>query len=434
MALWDQLKWSLRHSKRQFLESILVVLAITLGVGVIITVLAMVLSVGQQYRANEQAEHFRTLELMGKIESIRRDGAPLALLGSDSKSVDWSATLEELEEFQEHLPSTMHAYVEMHWSATTPLLPEEDSDEESTTPWYSNTNQLFIMGTTPDYFSFNGSTLQRGNFFLPDDVKKKNPVIVLPDSLATELFGDSNPLGQDIPVVLFGDGASADYTVIGVLDPPEEEEVGFRFGNMRMAYAPVTMSPYATSGEGDEMQFSNVSIGLDVGVDIAAALEIATSEARLIWGDQVALRSSLVEFRESQQQTQRYALLIGVFASVGLVIAVINILNLMLARVLKRTKSVGLSMALGSSRKMVFRQFMMEAFTLGMVGSFLGILFSFALVKILENAIGVFFATGMWGTRVLLGIAIGLVVSLFFGVYPAYLGSRTNPVDALRTD
>lgn len=46
---------------------------------------------------------------------------------------------------------------------------------------------------------------------------------------------------------------------------------------------------------------------------------------------------------------QRYALLIGMLASVGLVIAVINILNLMLARVLKRTKAVGLSMALGSS-------------------------------------------------------------------------------------
>ena len=51
---------------------------------------------------------------------------------------------------------------------------------------------------------------------------------------------------------------------------------------------------------------------------------------------------------------QRYALLIGVFASVGLIIAVINILNLMLARVLKRTKSIGLSMALGSSASWSF--------------------------------------------------------------------------------
>ncbi len=434
MALWDQLKWSFRHSKRQLLESILVVVAIALGVGVVITVLAMVLSVGQQYRHNEQAEHFRTLELMGRMESIRRDGAPLTLLGSDVENRDWSATLEELEEFQAHLPSTMHAYTEVHWTGTTPLLPEEDADDESMRPWYLDVNQLYIMGTTPEYFAFNASRLQSGDFFLTDDVRDKNPVIVLPDSLAMELFGDSNPVGQVIPIVLFGDGDPINYTVIGVLEPPESEEgMGFRFGTTRMAYAPITMSPYSP-GQGGQRGFNTISIGLDVGVDIATALQTATSEARLIWGDQIALRSSLIEFRASQQQMQRYALLIGVFASVGLVIAVINILNLMLARVLKRTKSIGLSVALGSSRKMVFRQFMMEAFTLGIIGSFFGILLSFALVEILEKALGAFFMTGMWGTRLSLGIAMGLIVSLFFGIYPAYLGSRTNPVDALRTD
>jgi putative ABC transport system permease protein len=146
------------------------------------------------------------------------------------------------------------------------------------------------------------------------------------------------------------------------------------------------------------------------------------------------VRSALLEFRESQKQLQRYALLIGILASVGLVIAVINILNLMLARVLKRTKSIGLSMALGSSRQMVFRQFMLEAFTLGIIGSILGILLSFALVEVLKKALGAFFAANMLGTRVLLGFGLGFAVSLLFGVYPAYLGSRTNPVDALRTD
>ncbi len=66
-------------------------------------------------------------------------------------------------------------------------------------------------------------------------------------------------------------------------------------------------------------------------------------------------------------------MIIGIFASLGLIIAVINILNLMLARVLKRTKSIGLSMALGSSRRLVFRQFVSEASFLGLVGSALGI-------------------------------------------------------------
>lgn len=437
MSLWDQVKWSLRHSKKQILESLLVVIAIALGVGVIITVLAMFLSVGQQNRDNEQAQHFRILELMGKNEASRRDGAPLTLLGSDAESrADWSATLEEIEEFQKHLPSTMHAYVEMHWSAKTPLLPEEeDSEEDSTSRWYYDSNQVFIMGTLPEYFAFNGASLHTGNFFLRDDVKNANRVLVIPDSLATDLFGDHDPLGQVIPLITFGEGESIDYTVIGVLDPPEQEEGRFYgFSDTRMVYAPITTSPYGWEGEG-KMRFRNVSVGIDVGVEIALAAERAQSEAHLIWGgDSISVRSSLEEFRESQKQMQRYALLIGILASVGLVIAVINILNLMLARILKRTKSIGLSMALGSSRTMVFKQFIMEAITLGIIGSLLGILLSFGLVRILERTLGAFLLTDMWGTRVLLGIAIGFVVSLFFGVYPAYLGSKTNPVDALRTD
>lgn len=94
------------------------------------------------------------------------------------------------------------------------------------------------------------------------------------------------------------------------------------------------------------------------------------------------------DWRESIKQVQRYALLIGMLASVGLVIAVINILNLMLARVLKRTKAVGLSMALGSSRGQVFRQFMLEAVVLGLAGSVLGIALSFAFAELLKKSLG----------------------------------------------
>ena len=437
MSFWDQLKWSFRHSKKQLLESLLVVVAIALGVGVIVTVLTLFLSVGRQYRDIEHAEHFRTLELLSKAEFSGRQGAPLTLIGADLQNGDWSATLEEVAELQSNLPSTMYAFVQMHWLAKTPLLPEEaESDEEPIARrWYYDANQIYIVGTTPEYFAFNGATLQMGNFFLSADIKSNSRVMVLTDSLATELFGDDDPLGQVIPLIVFGDEESIDYTVIGVLDPPEDEEAAyFGYGNTRMAYAPVTASPYSRfEGDGQGL-FRNVSIGIDAGVDLVAAAERAESEARLIWEDQIAVRNSLAEFRESQKQMQRYALLIGVFASVGLVIAVINILNLMLARVLKRTKSIGLSMALGSSRHAVFRQFMLEALSLGILGSIFGILLSFALVLILQKALGGFLMESMSGTRIALGIAMGFAVSLFFGVYPAHLGSRTNPVDALRTD
>lgn len=404
-------------------------MAIALGVGVIITVLGMLLSVSDQYRRLEDMNQFRTLEIIDKTEAARRQGAPLTLIGSDLQGTNWGATLEEIAELQQNLPSNMHAYVQMGWQATTPLLPEEEGDNEPRHFWYDS-NQIFITGTLPPYLSSQGGRLQSGNFFLAEDVQNESKVLVITASLAQDLFGDVDPLGQVVPLFLPGTEEAASYTVIGVLAPPGDDNQGYlAFREGRTAFAPITASPYYHS----DTTFSSLSIGIDSGLDIPAVLERVQSEAELIWGEEVVVRSSLLEFRESQKQMQRYALLIGVLASVGLVIAVINILNLMLARVLKRTKSIGLSMALGSSRSLVFRQFMIEAFSLGLLGSILGILFSFGLAEILKRALGGFEA-GMLGTRIAMGIILGFAISLFFGIYPAYLSSRTDPVDALRTD
>ena len=87
-------------------------------------------------------------------------------------------------------------------------------------------------------------------------------------------------------------------------------------------------------------------------------------------------------------------IIIALFASIGLVIAVINILNLMLARVLRRVKSIGLSIALGSSKQGVFSQFLLEAVVLGFLGAGLGIGLSFGLMKLLTRLIYLEFTLG----------------------------------------
>lgn len=433
MSIIDQLKWSLRHTRKQLLESILVVLAITLGVGVIITVLSLFVSVNEQFLQIVDGEYYRTLEIMSKVEASRRTGAPLTVIGESLERREWRASLEDVQNLQKSLPSTLNAFVETYWSAQTPLLPEEDDQEEEQFPW-NRRNQISIIGTTPEYFVFKELTLRSGNVFLQSDVDEQNNVLILSDSLAQELFADQDPLGQVIPLNVSGEEEEPlYYTVIGVLEPTESD--GYQgYWDGRRAYSPITSLPSLGRNRRADTSFSNVSVGIAPGVDIPKSLAQVQAEAALIWDDQVTVRSSLADYRESQQQMQRYGLLIGLFASVGLVIAIINILNLMLARVLKRTKSIGLSIALGSSRQLVFRQFILEALSLGILGSLLGIVLSFGFANILEKALGTTSFTGTSSTRIFLGLGIGFLVSLFFGVYPAYLGSKTNPVDALRTD
>ena len=440
MSLIEQLKWSLRHSKQQFLESLLVILAITLGVGVIITVLSLLLSVNQQLGTIEQQEVFRTLQIMSKVETSRSSGVPLVLVGSEEEATKtWNANLRQLQEFQRNLPPTMHAYVAMSWMPQTSLLIEKKAtDEEESNdlflPWMEP-NQFYMMGTTLEYFAFKGLTPKSGQLFLPEDIEKGNRVMILTDALAKNLFGDENPVGKMVPIdISQGEGEMSFYTVIGVLNPTESLDTYLDFMNSRQAYIPVTASPQGNLFGENELLFSSIFVGVDAESDLILVQERVEGEARLIWGDQIAVRSPLAEFRESQKQIQRYTLLIGILASMGLIIAVINILNLMLARVLKRTKSIGISMALGSSRGQVFRQFMVEALSLGIIGAVLGIFLSFGLALVMQKALGTPSLGDTTGTQIVLGIVIGFAISLFFGIYPAYLGSKVHPVDALRTD
>lgn len=435
MLFLDQLSWSWRHSKRQLFESILIILAIALGVGVIVTVLSLLLSVNREFGNMRDQDYFRTFQVISRedIPMYGRGGTPIVLLGEELPDERWSVGLSEIEALQNNLPETMYVFVEDRWPGETPLLDGEELPEELAQFSWLQANEITFIGVLPAYFPFKGLELAHGNFFLPEDVQKESPVVVITDKLATSLFGEADPLGKEIPINFWEDEAT--YTVIGVLAPPETEEYGgvLAFEQSRNAYAPVTTSPWGRNEEG-EREFPQISIGVDKGVDLVLAQERVEGEIRLLWGEDVLLLSTLQDFLESQESLKRYALIIGVFASLGLVIAVINILNLMLARVLKRTKSIGLSIALGSSRALVFRQFISEASLLGIIGSGLGILFSFGLGVVLKGALGAELMPTMAETRILFGAILGLLISLLFGAYPAYLAAKTDPVDALRTD
>lgn len=428
MSLWEQLKWSLRHSARQLLESILVVFVIGLGVGVLVTVLAMFLSMNEEFNKIGRIDYFRTLEIQGKTEAARWGSAPIALLGTDVSDHEWGASLSKIMELQQQLPSSMHVFVENGWAAASSLLPEEGGEDY----YFYRGNEVFITGTLPEYFRFHDGVFKAGTYFLTEDVLSGNRVLVLSELLAEELFGAEPAVGRTVPLSV-DDGEPLKFTVIGVVGPVSEDDEYSVFSGARMAWAPLTVSPFYRSA-GEEANFRRVNVGVDQEVDLAQALGLVQSEASLIWGEGTVIVESNLDFwREATKTMQRQGLLIGLLASVGLFIAIINILNLMLARLLKRTKSIGLNIALGSSRWMVFRQFMMEAVSLGMAGALVGIALSFAFAELLKNSLSLF-ATAKLGARIGLGVAMGFVVSLLFGVYPAYLGSLINPVEALRNE
>ena len=119
-------------------------------------------------------------------------------------------------------------------------------------------------------------------------------------------------------------------------------------------------------------------------------------------------------------------------------IAALNITNLMLARVLGRTRTIGISSALGASSRIIFTLFLTESLVLGLLGGLLGILLARGIVYGLEVSLrsASQYAGGMNLTLQPLHFAIGLLtalgISLLFGAYPAWMAARIRPSEALR--
>lgn len=451
MTLIDSLVWSLRHCRKRLFESLLIILAVGLGVAVIVAILSLFISIQSQLNYSGNDQYMRTFRIYSAANTSFSSGreAPLTVT-QERPTEQLRLNLSDLQDIQESLPPNMHVFVDSTYHEPTSLLviPENEdpandhsvryesfSDDGTMithSPWETY-ESIQLTSTTPNYFLFHELELAAGNWFIDEDLETNNPVVILSDRLATKLYGNINPIGQTLPIESFNN--RIDYEVIGVLTPAVEEENQFYgFYQDEQGYIPYTASPHSVrnSQYGEPPTINSFTIGVDPGTDLNAAVSTIQAEIEQRFGELAIINSTYQSLQSIDDQQQSIFILIGVFASLGLVIAVINILNLMLARVLKRTKTVGLSMALGASKKSVFFQFLIEALVLGVVGALLGIVLALGVIELLANITYANISIGLSGIGI--GCGLGLLVSLLFGVYPAYQGSQVDPVEALRND
>ena len=122
--------------------------------------------------------------------------------------------------------------------------------------------------------------------------------------------------------------------------------------------------------------------------------------------------------------------------SIALALAGISLLNVMLLSVSERAKEIGILRTVGAKRGEVMRLILSEALILGLLGSAIGAVISFAgaylaLDVFLQSSKYLFDAATL--TSLLLGVASGLGVALLSGIYPAWKAATMNPADALRS-
>jgi putative ABC transport system permease protein len=295
---------------------------------------------------------------------------------------------------------------------------------------YGSTNwTTSVVGTTSAWLDVRARSMEYGTFLSAADERTAATEVVLGPSTAQELFGRFDPVGQSVTI----DGIS--FTVKGVLTSAGSDSSS----NLDdTALVPLSTAAQRLSTSSSRSTLSTVYVAATSNATISAAYQeidaILLSRHSITDSSSadftITTQDSLLSTATSVSST--LTILLGGIAALSLLVGGIGVMNIMLVSVSERTREIGLRKALGATPRLIRRQFLVEASTLGLIGgvagAVLGIVGARVLPHFISNAITVS-STALVGA-----IAVAVAIGLVFGVFPASRAARLAPIDALRSE
>jgi len=243
---------------------------------------------------------------------------------------------------------------------------------------------------------------------------------------AEELFGNGDPIGELIRI------RNVPFTVIGVLVPKGASASGSDQDDSIIVPCSTAIRQLIGKQTGLRRIYVQAASLESVPKVEKKVGELLRQRHRIEAGsdDDFKVKSQL-EIAESATETSRtMTLLLGLIASVSLVVGGIGIMNIMLVSVAERTREIGIRMAVGAHRRDIRRQFVIEAFLLSVLGGVVGIVLGAGTATLLAELAG--WPTLISADAILIAFLFSAAVGIFFGFYPAQKASLLDPIDALR--
>ena len=390
------------------MRSMLTMLGIIIGVAAVITTIAI--GSGAQQRVAEQIKGLGS-NVMLVLPGARTSGGVRlgAQTGQGLTEEDAAAIAREVLEVQVAAPTS----------------------RTGTQVVAGNTNWATqALGMTPDYLEARDWPLAAGRQFEPGEVSGSGKVALLGQTVASQLFGDADPVEQTIRVnkVLL--------TVVGVLARKGQNSFGQDQDDVVMVPISTFRNRIQGQSAGKQKRVGSISVKVHEGHSMKAAeegiRELLRQRHRLQAGsdDDFSVRN-LTELLQAQEASSRVlALLLAAVAGVSLVVGGIGIMNIMLVSVTERTREIGLRMAVGARSRDIRAQFLIEAVTLSLVGGAIGIVLGAVATWAVAALAG--WQVAMSAGAIALAVGFSAAVGVFFGFYPAQRAASLLPIQALR--
>jgi putative ABC transport system permease protein len=275
-----------------------------------------------------------------------------------------------------------------------------------------------IIGVGEHFDKVETRKIQKGRFFRAEDVKQRRRVIIIGSSVAKELLGEVNPIGERVRYL------GTNFEVVGIL---EEKGALLDYDLDNVAFIPVTSAQELFGIKG----YSEISAAVRNESDVPAAKEeIERAIIPFHPGKEIRVTTQEENISFLQDIMNVFSMLIVGISAISLVVAGVGIMNIMLVSVSERIREIGIRKAIGARKRDIFRHFLAESLLLSIFGGIIGILVGGGFSFVMLNRIGMEYQINLF--IIFIVFSVSCVVGVISGVYPAIKASELDPIVALR--
>ncbi len=297
--------------------------------------------------------------------------------------------------------------------------------------WQGNINRTNVFAVTSDFIKIDSAKLYVGRFFSEEEDNSLDRLIILGSKVKEDLFGNSDALGENVKI------KKMNFKVIGVM---EERGSTFGFDMDNFIYLPLQTT-------------QKLIMGIDYVTAITSEMIDSLKEKETVESVVSLMRRrhnisnpnrddfgvmAMTDAKEIMSNVVGgVKLLLLALAIISLVVGGVGIMNIMYVSVAERKFEIGLRKAVGSSKKQIMNQFIIEAIFVTFLGGLGGIILGFFityLIYFIANYINFDwpFSFSLFG--MILSLIFSISIGFIFGLRPAKKASELNPVEALRND